>query len=84
MGSVQALCEAVITGNKTTGDLREHFLHNQQREPRYAKIYKSLWEKIESILEQPLAQTLNCVGYDGNTQDKLRLICDWIDLSRKE
>lgn len=84
MGSVQALCEAVITGTKTIDDLQEHFLHNQQREPRYAKIYKSLWAKIEGILDQPLAQTLNCADYDGNIQDKLRLICDWMDLSRKE
>lgn len=84
MGSVQALCEAVIMGTKTIDDLREHFLHNQQREPRYAKIYRSLWAQMEAILDQPLAQTLNCAEYAGNTQDKLRLICDWIDLSRKE
>lgn len=84
MGSVQVLCKAVIAGDKTIDDLRELFLHNQQRGPRYAKIYMSLWARIEAVLDQPLAQTLSCADYPGSIQDKLRLICDWIDLSRKE
>lgn len=85
LGTVQALCESIIAGTGTLEQLHEHLQHNiTNRGPHIAKRYEQIRKRILKILDDPLSVTIGCADCDDSINERLRLICQWIDLSRKE
>lgn len=85
LGDLQALCESILDDKSTTDDLRAYLDHNtQNRGPKIAKRYEQIRQQVLQILEQPLGQTIGLSDCDDSVKARLRLICDLIDLSRKE
>lgn len=84
LGNVQAICEGILAGTKRSADLEEFFRHNMNnRGARMERKYRKLKDAMDLILGQPLSVTLDCPGYKDSPDARIRLICDWIDLSRK-
>lgn len=84
LGNVQAICEGILTKTKSSDDLKEFFQHNMNnRGARLERKYRELKKAMDLILGQPLSVTLNCPDYKDSPDARIRLICDWIDLSRK-
>lgn len=80
IGQVQAICERILSGDRSIDDLEKFFQHNlKDRTARHAarfetmyKILKNIWDGTEQI--------------PGCTDEasRLMLIIDWLNLSRKE
>ena len=75
--------------NGDTRRLMEFFDHNEkERGAHHGDRFKRIRPRVEQILNTPLHETLGgqlCAGeVPDSTVERLRLLCDWFDLSRKE
>lgn len=87
LGMVQALCEQAILENGDTTALEEHFRHNlEDRGARMKAKYAPLWHRVQQLLDMstPLEEIVGGPVCSDTKTERLRLLCDWIDLSRKE
>ena len=89
LGSLQAECERAMAQNGDTRRLMEFFDHNEkERGAHHGDRFKRIRPRVEQILNTPLHETLGgqlCAGeVPDSTVERLRLLCDWFDLSRKE
>lgn len=81
LGNIQAVCES----SRSKRELDRFFDHNMQNR---GSEYKARFEKchrfMDKVLTQPLSQTLHCseVRVDRE-QDKLNLLCELFNFSRK-
>lgn len=93
LGQLQALCEA-----GSVQDVRRFLAHNrQERGAAHGAQFEELSRRVERVFDSPLYETLagtqrgeseppellrgDCPDTDA---EKLRLLCDWLNLSRKE
>lgn len=84
LGTLQSLCEDVLAGLKTMNDIDSHFDRNMtERGKQYERMYTPLQKKVTQILSSPLSETLGYGSWAGTQKEKLQLLCDWFDLSRK-
>lgn len=92
IGSIQAQCELAIQQGGDDSQLCQFLEHNLHGRGAYhGNRFAQIKEKIETILNTPLCKTLgveNLLDHAGNlppdnTVERLRLLCDWMDLSRK-
>ena len=89
MGSIQARLRSAMTraDQETAFAALEAFFEGQcQREsnPELVTKYQKAYKQMKCIWEEKLSTTLNCSACADSWQERLQLICDWIDLSRKE
>lgn len=85
LGDIDTFCRAVIHGTKDMAELEEFFRHNMDdRRPRHGDGYKKLYPLLEKIWSTPIGETLQDDAYPDSMSERLRLICAWITLSRKE
>lgn len=88
MGSIQARLRSAMTraDQETAFAALEAFFEGQcQREsnPELVTKYQKAYKQMKCIWKEELSKTLD-QPCDASWQERLQLICDWIDLSRKE
>jgi hypothetical protein len=54
-----------------------------ERGKEYKRMYEPVEKKVKQILSSPLSETLGYGSGVGTQEEKLQLLCDWFDLSRK-
>lgn len=81
IGSIQQWVQTAIADGGNTDKLDEFFQHNMEdRSPDYTKRFEKIREKIAEIMKDPdIADKLP----EDTPIERLRLISEWIDLSRK-
>lgn len=85
IGTIQAICEGIIAGKLSICKLKDHFAHNtNNRSSQLREKHKPLDDRIQKILDTPVSVTTGGPAYEDSIEDRLRLICDWLNLSRKE
>lgn len=88
IGTLQALCEHVLNDD-TLDDAQRHneitklFTHNieERNNNKYQKAYQNAWDILSPIWE---GRNPKVNAFAKTYQERLRLTCDWINLSRKE
>ena len=69
------------------GDLRAFFDHNikdKGARKRTRPEYQAFREAFDKLMERPLAETLEVARCPDGPVERLKLVCDWLDLSRKK
>lgn len=85
LGSIQVLCEQAIAAGGDRVRLEAFFKHNMtKRGARHGVRFEKFKERFDRIINTPLSKTLGVEACPDGPVERLRLICDWIDLSRKE
>lgn len=88
IGELQALCEQAIALEGQLSHVWNYFEHNiENRGAKHGERFKKTKECFENILNKTLEETLRLpenIECSDSTVERLRLICDWMDLSRKE
>lgn len=85
LGNIQELCEDILADNRDFDDLERFFINNSQnRGVDFASKFIPTRNCIQKLLDTSLAVTLGCPEFEHTKKERLKLICDWIDLSRKE
>lgn len=84
IGTLQALLEDAFRTDDYS-DLNEFFRHNiADRGVQHGEAFKQMKDKVDEILRTPLYKTLGLKEpFRDTAADRARLICDWLDLSRK-
>lgn len=82
VGSIQEWVHTAIADGGSTENLDEFFRHNiEDRSPEYTKRFETIKKKIDGIMKDTsIAELLP----DDTPTERLMLISEWIDLSRKE
>lgn len=84
MGTVQELLEDAIEKGGDSKALEEYFEHNiSERGEKHASKFVGIINRLTEILDTPISETIGTEFFPDTTADRMRLICDWIDLSRK-
>ena len=85
VGSLQALCQkAAYSENPDTDELLEFLGHNaSERGARHGARFEQAQKDIAAMLGKSMSQLLG-VPCEDSLREKLLLLSDWIDLSRKE
>lgn len=82
IGSIQEWVQTAIADGGKTEKLDEFFRHNiEDRSPEYAKRFEAIRNEIDNIMKD--ASIAELLPNDTPTE-RLMLISEWIDLSRKE
>ncbi len=85
LGSVQVLCERAMALGGDLSGLKEYFTHNlTERGARHGARFEGFQRQFERLIQTPLAETLCVANCPDGVVERLKLICDWLDLSRKE
>lgn len=85
LGTIQALCERAMAQKGDLGDLRAFFDHNiKDKGARNQARYQAFREAFDKLMERPLAETLEVDRCPDGPVERLKLVCDWLDLSRKK
>lgn len=83
LGSLQALCEKAIAGGKTD-ELTEFLRKNEtDRGAEHGSRFRHIGKLVRQVLGQPVSETVGAACPDS-MEDRLRLLCQLFDLSRKE
>lgn len=85
LGDVQVLCQQAIAQRGDLRELEEFFRHNlEDRGARNGARFQGFYQWYQDFMTTPLGETLGVENCPDGRVEKLRLICDWLDLSRKE
>ena len=85
LGDIQARCEQAMARKGNLEDLRAFFDHNSKdRGARNRAQYQAFREAFDQLMERPLAETLGVDRCPDGPVERLKLVCDWLDLSRKK
>lgn len=85
LGTLQALCEQAMARGGELSGLRSFFDHNiRERGVRHGTGFETFRREFDRLMQTPLANTLGCADCPDGPVERLKLICDWLDLSRKK
>lgn len=84
-GSLQSECEAVLNKRKPLYELEEFLRHHSEdRQGAFRENTAPVQALFSRVLHTPLAQTLDCPGHPDSMEQRLGLLCEWMNLERKE
>ena len=84
-GNLQVECEAVLAGRADISDLEAFLRHNSERNgDNFRENTEPVRMVFNKVLHTPLGQTLGCPGCPDSVEQRLQLLCDWMNLDRKE
>lgn len=84
VGTLQALCEKAIAGGGKTDELMGSLEKNEtDRGVEHGSLFTHVGSLVRQVLGQPVSATIGAVC-DDSTEERLRLLCQLFDLSRKE
>lgn len=82
LGSIQALCEQSLSNDVGKALLNAHFTQ-KAIPPRQKQAFEKMEAFINSVLDCPLAQTLDCPVPNDSFSSRMELLIDLMNLSRK-
>ena len=83
VGAIQTLCEKAIAKNGDTKELTIYFDKNiKERGARHGNRFQQIRRLIQTVLSQPLTETLHTETPD-TMRERLELLCLLFDHSRK-
>lgn len=83
LGDLQQLCENILQGRSTMGDLREYFRRKLDLKTGFAGDHAIVKQQLDAILATPLHRTLECAPFEDTVLDRLQLFCELFDMNRK-
>ena len=86
MVNIQGLMYGIITHTRTMEELEQHFRDKmgRQNNPRLQQSYRDVYYTFQRIWQRPIGETLSWEAYPDSLEARLQLLCDWINLRRKE
>ena len=85
IGTIQSMCEDVLSGSKTVGQVRSYLKNKINQSTHKNDDHGYLLKILDNIVNTPLSKTLNLDYVPNDSEhERLRLLCDLIDLSRKK
>lgn len=84
-GDFQAQCEAVLAKKQKISAVEDFLRRNSEKKgDHFPERTLPVWNVFRKVMDTPLAQTLDCPGHPDSPELRLKLLCEWMNLDRKE